>query len=340
MQRLRPLTSSLAILVLALLAAALACVLPDDPYQRWQLLDESIFNRARWMYERIHYDTTPVDVVFVGPSRTSKGVDAPRLSESLARLGKPSRVVNFSLADTGRNTNYIAIRELFKEKQPKLVVIGVTEKPARFGHPAFKYLAPSSSIANPGYFGDLNYFSDLVYLPFRQIELFAADLAPSEMGLSKTFDPTQYPGVSINTTGDVVLPDGTIKEGMTPASLTELHRGVRKLEAGMHAPFLPKSMADVEFGDERYYIRQIVGMAKAHGARVAFLFLPYYSGPGTLQEQRFYDSFGPVWNAGFLASHAEFYADYAHLTRPAAEQVTDWLTRPVAAMLDVKDQAK
>jgi hypothetical protein len=325
----------LAILALSLLTAAIACAVPDDPYQRWQLLEGTIHARARWIYERIHYDSTPIDVVFVGPSRTAQGIDAPRLGESLARLGAPSHVVNFSLAETGRNINYAVVRELFKAKRPKLVVIGVMEKPSRTGHPAFKYLAPASLIANPGYLGNLNYFSDLAYLPYRQVELLAAKLAPRP---SMTFDPARYPGPSLNTTGSIRLPDGSIKEGERPAALSELDRGVRKLERGMHPPFLPRRMADLEFGDERYYIRRIASLARAHGARVAFLFIPYYTGPSTLQEQAFYDSLGPVWNAGYFSPHAELYADYGHLTRTGADQLTDWLTQPVASML--KAQAK
>ena len=66
---------------------------------------------------------------------------------------------------------------------------------------------------------------------------------------------------------------------------------------------------------------------------MAFLFLPYYTGPSQLQEQAFYEQFGPVWNAGYLANHAEFYAGSGHLTKSAAMQLTDWLAGPVSSAL-------
>jgi hypothetical protein len=169
--------------------------------------------------------------------------------------------------------------------------------------------------------------------PARQILLFAADLVSGGFGLAREFDPAHYKGSSIDTTGSVVLPDGRIKDGESPASAAELARGVAKLEAAMHPPILPDRLANLEFGDERHNVAQIVELARKHGTQVAFLFLPYYTGPSTLQEAQFYDQFGPTLNAAFLASHAEWFADYGHLTRQGARILTDWLIEPVAALL-------
>ncbi len=66
---------------------------------------------------------------------------------------------------------------------------------------------------------------------------------------------------------------------------------------------------------------------------MAFLFLPYYTGPDTLQERSLYEGCGPIWDGGFLASRADWYMDYGHLTRTGAEHLTDWLEEPVAAEL-------
>ena len=333
MVRLHPLRQVFAIVAIALGLAAVACALPDEPYQRWQLLDGTIHARARWIYERTHFDPTPIDVVFVGPSRTGQGVSAPRLGRALAARGLPANVVNFSLPESGRNINDAVVELMLQTKQPKLIILGVTEKPSRFGHSAFKFVAPAEVIVNPGYPTDANYFSDLIYLPYRQMQLAFARFAPSETGLKQTFDRRTYLGASVDTTGSVVLPDGSIKEGEKPASAAELKRGVRKLVAGTHNPILGPKMADLEFGDERHYVRRIADLARQRHIKVMFLFLPYYTGPSRIQEQAFYDRFGPVLNAGFVATHAEDYADYGHLTRSAAASLTDWLVEPVAAAL-------
>ena len=269
-------------------------------------------------------------MVFIGPSRTEAGVNAPVLAANLAARALPANVVNFSLPESGRNMNYAVIAQMYQTKHPKLIVLGVTEKPSRFGHSAFKYVAPRDLIVDPGYLADFKYFADLLYLPYRQLKLFVADIDPTMIGLSKTFDAAAYLGQSVDTTGDIHLPDGTIKNGHDPASAAELRRGVRKLEAGMHPPILPPRFADLEFGDERHYVREIAAMARAHGTKVAFVALPYYGGPAAVQEARFYRQFGPIWNLGFLSSHAELFADYGHMTSAGARRVTDWLAPKVA----------
>lgn len=333
MKALRAGRKTWAIIAIAFGFAVAASLLPDVPYQRWQLLDGTIHARARWIYERVHYDPTPIDIVFIGPSRIGAAVSAPQLSRRLAAAGLPSRVVNFSLPETGRDINALIFDETLKKKRPKLVVIGVIEKPSRYGHPAFKYIAPAGDLARPHFFGSISYLPDLIYLPYRQMELFTARIMPSAMGLSQQFDAGKYPGSMVETTGDVILPDGTVKNGTAPASAAELARGVAKLEGGMTPPLLGPALADVEFGDERYYVRHIVAAARAHGVRVAFLALPYYTGPSSLQEEALYRSSGQIWNAGFLASHPEWYGDYGHLTSTGAAVLTDWLVRPVSAEL-------
>lgn len=320
------------ILAIALGCCAAAGSLPDDPYQRWQLLDGTIHANASWIYERSVFDPTPIDVVFLGPSRTLAGVNAPQLGQSLKTLGLPSNVVNFSLPETGRNTNYAVAKMLLSHKRPRLMVLGVIEKPSRFGHPAFKYLADRASVTEPGYVWNIDYLADLSYLPFRQMRLFVADILPGGLGLKKTFDPAKFRGESIDTNASMVLDDGTTKVDAA-ASIGELKRGVRKLESGMHPPFLPSRLADVEFGDERYYIDQIAKLAAEKGTKIAFLFIPYYNGPDEIQELQFYDRFGPTLNASFVGPHAEWYGDYGHLDHQGARVLTDWLVEPVAALL-------
>lgn len=331
---LRAFRKTLFLLAVALASAAGASVLPGNSYQRWQLLDGTIHANARWIYERSSFDPTPIDVAFLGPSRTEVGVDAPRLSAELAARGLTSNVVNFSFPELGRNINLVAAQELFAHKKPKLLVLGVVEKPSRFGHSAFKYLADPSAIAFPGYFGDLDYFSDLIYLPFRQMQLFAANVFPGGMGLAKEFDASQYRGQSTHI---IFMPGGRIAEpSSNPGTPAELDRTVKKYEASIHPPLLPPGLADYEFGDERHYIREIAELAQKNGAKVAFLFQPYLTGPGELrdlQELKFYEQYGPVLNAGFLASHPEWFADYGHLDRQGSNILTDWLAEPVGRLL-------
>jgi hypothetical protein len=321
-----------AILGAAFAVAAGVCFLPENAYQHWQLLDGTIHGRSRWLYERVHFDPRPIDVAIVGPSRTGRGIDAARLQAALGRLGTPAQVVNLALPEGGRNTNDVIAEEMLKTKTPKLLVIGVIEKPSRFGHPAYKYLAPRTMVINPGYPTNIKYLPDLAYLPYRQMRLFAADVAPAAVGLTKTFNPQAY---EPNPVGQARfrLDSGVVRDADQAAPLPELEAGVHNLEAGTRPPILPKALSYLEFGDERYYVRRMVTAAQRKGVKVAFLFLPYYTGPTTIQEEPFYRQYGPVWNAGFLAYRPELYSDYAHLTTTGANTATDWLAPLVARAL-------
>lgn len=332
MKRIHPLRSFLAILGIALAAAVGACLLPENPYQRWQLVDGTIQGRARWIYERIHFDDRPVDVAIIGPSRIARGVDPFQLERELTRLGTPGRVVNFAMPEGGRNMNDVVVEEMLKTKTPKLIIVGVIEKPSRFGHPAYKYLAPRGLVADPGYPTNIKYLQDLIYLPFRQLRLFVGWAAPSISGLDADFDPARYtPDSGISET--FALKHGGRRSTAIPATWEELREGVVDFEHGATPPILPAQYADFEFGDERHYIRRIVAAAKAKGAKVAFVSIPYYSGPSTIQEEPFYRQYGEVWNGGFLASDPGLFADYGHLTTGGAAILTEWMAPKVSALL-------
>jgi hypothetical protein len=111
---LRTIVTSLAT---ALALCALACLLPDNPYQRWQLVDSmdvdgGLFANLRWVYERMHFDDRPIDIAVVGPSSTFNGVTSERIERELAARGVTAHVANFSAVASGRNLQWAVVDEL------------------------------------------------------------------------------------------------------------------------------------------------------------------------------------------------------------------------------------
>jgi hypothetical protein len=98
-------------------------------------------------------------------------------------------------------------------------------------------------------------------------------------------------------------------------------------------PILPRRYADLEFGDERHYVRSIVEKAHARGIKVAFLGLPSYLGDTKLQEGDFYQRYGTVWNRPEMSKHAELYYDFVHLTSHGADMLSDSLVDPILGEL-------
>ena len=332
MLRIRWATKLWAIGAVAVLAATGAALLPDDPYMRFATLDHTIQNRVRWIYERTHFDPAPIDIVVVGSSRIGAGVSTPRLEADLSSLGHPARTVNFSLPESGRDFNWVILQQVLATKHPRLIVISVAEKPSRFGHPAYKYVAPAADVVDPAYLGNLNYLTNLMYLPYRQLRLAAARVAPALFDLPTGFDPRRYRGSNDDTTRSFQAADGHIVDRAHRVAKASLEAQVADYERGVRPALLGAAGADIEFGDDRIYTARMVALARAAGARVVFLFLPYYTGPSTVQERAFYERFGPVIDASFVSNHDEWYSDYAHLNHSGAMAQTDWLAPQIAAL--------
>ena len=181
-----------AALGVALLLNVAVCLLPENVYQRWRLADDVMGGRMRWIYERIHFDPKPIDVVILGPSRAQLGFSAAAVEQDLAREGKHANVVNFALPGAGRDIQWAILDELYKVKSPKVVVVEVDEEPYPFGHFAFKNVAPTHAIAFPPTLFLHNYLYNLAYLPIRKLTLFGANLFPDLFGLPKRFDIDAY----------------------------------------------------------------------------------------------------------------------------------------------------
>ena len=270
-----------------------ACLLPENDYQRWQLLDGTIYEHLRWTYERIHFDPRPIDVAIVGPSRTQLGLSAARIEQQLSSQGRPANVANFSLEAEGRNIDWAIIRELYKTKSPKLIVIGIDAAPYPYGHPAFKYVAPGEAIVFPPEPFLHNYFYDLAYLPVRKARLFGARFFPDLFGLGKPFDPDAYAHTRTDFTTTFVA------EGRRVDMDHEVPRAT--LIAQAPAPKRPSFVSRLltwccNEGDDHAYIREIARLAKAHDARLIFVFVPFFNGPTEISDRAFLEQFGSILN--------------------------------------------
>ena len=329
---LRTISASLAA---GLTFAALACLLPDNPYQRWQLVDSTdvdggLFANLRWVYERMNFDHRPIDVAVVGPSKTLNGVSAGRIEEQLAARGVKAHVVNFSAVAAGRNLQWAVVDELLKTKSPKVIVIGVDARPYYYGHPAFKYVAPVDAIIAPPAPLLHNYFHDLAYLPSRQVKLFAARLFPDLVGLREKFDPAIYANSKTDFTSGITHREGRV---------VDMEREVppQTLLSQRH-PFQRETFADrlvrwcCNDGDDKVYIRAIAKEAKAHGVRLIFDFLPTYKGSEEVADRDFLSQYGVVLDNGFLADDSKLYENWAHLNHAGAIVNSDRIASAIAEL--------
>ena len=262
----------------------------------------------------------------VGNSRLSFAVRESLLSECLSKqLGRKINAVNMSLLQEGEDAHYIVARQLLHDHpEVKLIVLTAIDQMPRISHPAFRHIADAVDIASAPLVLNRDYFTNLSYLPFRQMSLFVQTLFPEAFGLHRELDPANYLGTNDDTTAKHVTPDAeSIAPGPTP-SMEELREQSREWISYMTPPFL-KGMPDIEFVMTRKYIRKTEALARANGTSLAFLYLPMFDTERPIDAAEFYKARGPLLEARFVASRADWYRDYGHLNATGSANLTRWL---------------
>ncbi len=168
--------------------------LPHDKHLRYLRLGGH-FSKAGWIYERIHFDPKPTDVVFLGTSHTFNDVDDARVEDALAAsYSGVTNVVNLGLPAHGRNLKYVIAKELLETRPVKLLVIEIREIESRVSHEFFPLLADSRDVVLPATWVDPFYFRDLLSMVKRQIPLFFQTHFPALVDLPPAYDPTRPKG--------------------------------------------------------------------------------------------------------------------------------------------------
>ncbi len=325
--------SLVAMLGVALLTAIAACCLPDNPYQRWQLIEGTLYDNARWSYERSHFDPAPVDVAIFGPSRARLGLSAPRMEATLASLGKPARVANMAVIEDGRNVQWAIANELFKTKKPRVIVLAINEDIHRWGHPAFKYVAPAAAVALPPAPFLHNSLYDIAYLPYRQMRLFAASLFPDAFGLRTQFDPAHYAASRIDDSVSHRQEDGKWVEMGVEVPAEMLRAQGERILGNRGGSLVPDALTRITDADDHVYVTRIAELAAAHGCKVVFVHIPRFESARTITDRAFYERLGPIQDNGDLATQDRLFQGWAHLNRNGALLVSDRLAAAVAKLL-------
>jgi hypothetical protein len=321
---------TLLIIASALFWAVVLCLLPNSAYQRWQTLKGTEYDTLRTIYERIHYDPRPLDVVIVGPSKAALDLSIKRIRSQLAAAGVSANADNFAVMASGRDKDYAVVKELYETKSPKVLVIGVDAVAFPYGHPVFKYFADAQDIAFPPAFGLHEHPANLAYLPFRQLRMFFADLLPDALGLTKTFDPQSYAQRAAQD-----YTEGFVFHGKwidTTRRETAESLAATPLELRKPSP-ITRLMYRFNDGDDHTYIRKIVELARAHGTKVIFVYLPEYGAPVRTSEAAFLEPQGTLVSAGDLSERPELYMEVHHLNRYGAQIASDRVAAAVADAL-------
>ncbi|MGA2848373.1 MAG: hypothetical protein ABSE46_05205 [Terracidiphilus sp.] len=316
----------------------LSLLLPHDRYIRYQQLTDSDLFRTRWVYERIHYDKTPIDVAIIGSSRLETAISAPILESELSkRFGRPIHVANLAIPEEGRNLHYLIIRELIENHpETRIVLVSVVEQ-ADLSHPAFRYLANVSDLLRAPLLINHYYFLDTAFLPYRQMSYFVQTLFPGWFGMSRSFRQ-DYMGTNFDTTQSFYLPSGKLVDRNVVPPPEKLAAGSRQIIANYGGQWhRPSHWHAMNNPLETEYTKRLVDEAKRNCAEVVFVRLPFYNSPPGMYDEGFYRSLGPLLDAEPLSKDPHTYGDQGHFNRYGIDLVSVWLKKAIDPYLTPLD---
>jgi len=318
---------------------ALAVALPHDPYIRYQSFSGTIFDRLDWIYDRLHHDATPIDVLFIGSSRTARGANAAAIEAALADLGRPGvHVANISLPASGLDIRLTKLREALRaHPEIRLVVLGMVEALPRDGHQAFGDLATAGEVLSAPWIVNRTLPGNLAALPYRQMHLALASRLPAAFGYRTAFDPAAYIGPTpdhrrFSRPGWADVADGPPDTSAAHAAAVARESRMRRRQ--ITPPILPDALSDIEFGVSRTYVRRIARLLETEGVGLAFSFLPFYDGYPEPLDGDWLAGVAPVWSASFLRDDPVSYADAGHASGQGIGLLAPWFARHIAATLE------
>lgn len=308
----------------------LTYLLPHNRYVRYQQLADSDLFRSRWVYERIHYDKTPIDVAIIGSSRLETSVSAPTLERELSeQLGRPIHVANLAIPEEGRNLHYLVARELVENHpETRVILLSVVER-ADVSHPAFRYLANPVDLLRAPLFINHYYFLDAAFLPYRQMSYFVQTLFPAWFGVSRAFRK-DYMGTGFDTTYSFYLPSGKLVDRYHVMPQDKLEANSRQMINELGGTWRqPSRWQALNFPLEQEYTKRLVDVAKKHCVEVIFVRLPFYRSPPHMYDEAFYRDLGPLLDAEQLNNNPQTYGDAGHFNRYEIDLVSAWLKESI-----------
>ncbi|MFN0201808.1 MAG: hypothetical protein ACKVTZ_09820 [Bacteroidia bacterium] len=115
---------------------------PLDKYFAFQYVGSTCYQHGKWILQRIEKEKRPIDIAFVGSSKTLHAIQDSLLETQLnQRLQKNIHVANLGYCGPTMNMQYFFVKELLKHQKPAYLFIEAGFNIARANHLDFGYVA-------------------------------------------------------------------------------------------------------------------------------------------------------------------------------------------------------
>ena len=264
-------------------------------------LEHDCSGQAQWMYDRMFYNPSDVDLAFIGSSRTMNGINDQLIEQESRNL----KVLNFGYCRYGRNLDYVLIRELIRSKGPERIVLELRESDNPYSHPVFPYLASNIDLISSYPFFNKDLFSD--YSMFFQYRL---QLIQEEIW-------------GTDTLRDADLRDFGMYHNTDTAAPEELAQVLAKEEAFQPSEW--KRAFDMVY--PTHYINRISRLCEKHHVELIYLYLPAYGSedktPYQLKELQAQQRV--LIPPPDILNDPNLWQDPIHMNRAGADRLSFWL---------------
>lgn len=322
---LHPLGYVVATLVALGVLLSASVLLPHDRYYRFQAHDNISTRKSDWIYERLHFDQTPIDVALIGTSRTIGGLSGPLIEKEYCKAtGRQIHLANLAIPLTGRNMHYVIAREAAQAKAPALTIVELNDNESRKPHRGFIFLANARDVISAPVAINANYLSDLLRLPGRQFSLFIQTVL-QRPAVRRSFDPADYAGPNLDLTENQLAIDGRIKSRRIEHSRGTMNAmRAERLNAMSPMHVLPEPFRALEYRMSRVYFERIENATSKAGGQTTYAYLPAYGEgdiqPGLLQSLGVSETLFMPTPA--LANNPAWWLDATHLNAEGATRAS------------------
>ncbi len=277
-------------------------------YQPWSYhYFRGDYAKVGWVYERMIAQKNDAENVFMGSSHVLNAVDDELISR---RLG-PGSAYNAAIATSGRNLEFVVLRDILARNRPKRLFLEVRETEERTSHFGFAVLGTVSDVieapVNPWWPRDT-----LAMLQHR-FEFLLSKLSLAQPSPARGQTP-QF--------GFIPNPDQAARE--------KLARDAEAMARNKRWRILPRPLGDVEFRANMIYVEQIARLCRDLGIELHFLHLPFAGAPTAPVHAAFYRSLGTLHllPTAFLTD-LQYWSDITHFNAKGAEAYSRWLADDV-----------
>ena len=298
-------------LVPLIIGLAIIFFTSHDKEFAYHYLVDDCYGHGKWIHDRLYKNQEPVDIAFIGTSRTIQAIDEKTIEEKIEKLtGESPSIANLGYCRPGRNLHMVILKDLLKNKSPTHVFVEVRNEENRYGHPVFPHLANNDDLIMAKAFFNPDLGSDILLGLGSRIEYFK--LALTGMLPSNSIDSLLY-GY------------GGAEETANPEELQEMkiRRSKQKHQHELMTLFYNTY--------PRSYIREISEICERYDVELIFLFQNGYGYTNeNLPDSDFYKKFGQIWEPPHrLMEEPSYWLDADHFNINGARELADWISAQI-----------